>query len=47
MTYEIAMNVKKEIPTGSVTLTIQVASARPRLLSVFSAEVTKKPAYLK
>src|SRR5215471_15996775 len=40
-TYEIAMNVKKEMPTGSVTLTIHDVPA------ALSNDVTKKPEYLK
>ena len=35
------MNVKKEMPTGSVTFTIHDVP------STLSVEVTKKPAYLK
>ena len=44
-TYEIAMNVKKEMPTGSATLTIHDASSPSR--ERLSVELTRKPAYLK
>jgi hypothetical protein len=41
------MNVKNEMPTGSVTETIRGAMSSPSRSTTFVAELRKKPVYLK
>ena len=41
------MNVKKEMPIGSVTESAKELDGSPTRLSAFSADETRNPAYLK